>query len=145
MAPSGKVRTAKACEIADVDHQRFNETIAKGFYPCVPPTARGSTRLFDLDDIVALTVYGDFLKHGTIPRVAGPVACGLRELLREHPDLALAYYFRDKDGGGEWRNTESGFIGPEYFRTEKLDVSMIRKQVSERLSDLERASQELDD
>ena len=144
MASSVKVRTSVACQIADVDHQRFNETIAKSFYPCVPPTARGSTRLFDLDDIVALTVYGGFLKQGTIPRNAGPVACQLRDLLRQHPDLVRAYYFRDSHGGGKWSDIPGQFVDHD-FSVEILNVAAFRKRVAERLAELGKTLDESDE
>ncbi|GJE46187.1 hypothetical protein [Methylobacterium soli] len=97
-----KARTALATEIALVNRQRFNEAVAEGFYPCAPSTVRGATRLFDVNDIVTLRIYGRLLDEGMIPRSAGQVACGLRTLLAQHPDAERVVHVTTSMGSPVW-------------------------------------------
>lgn len=80
-----RATTALAADIARIDRQRFNEAIASGFYPCAPETIAGRARTFDLNDLIALTIYGHLLREGVTPRHAGTAACGLRHFLTECP------------------------------------------------------------
>lgn len=80
-----RATTALAADIARIDRQRFNEAIAAGFYPCAPETIAGRARSFNLEDLIALTVYGHLLREGVTPRHAGAAACGLRSFLVECP------------------------------------------------------------
>jgi len=100
--PTLKARTALATELARVNRQRFNEAVAEGFYPCAPPTVRGATRVFDVNDIVTLRVYGRLLDGGTTPRAAGTIACGLRDLLRQHPEAERVVYVELSMGSPSW-------------------------------------------
>lgn len=95
-------KAAFAAEIAKIDKQRLNEAIAEGFYPCAPATKRGSTRTFDVQDIITLIVYRHLLDEGMVPRCAGPVACGLRELLSRAPDAQTVYHVKDGFGQTHW-------------------------------------------
>lgn len=70
-----KARAALACEIAGIDRQRFAEAIASANFPCAPPTARGSARVFDVDDIVVVCIYARLLNLGLQPHRAGTYAC----------------------------------------------------------------------
>lgn len=95
-------RTRLACQIALIDPNRFNELVAAGSYPCAPPTRAGSARVFQVNDIVALKVYALLTEEGVIPSRAGPVACGLRELLTEHPSATRVVHIRTAVGSGGW-------------------------------------------
>jgi hypothetical protein len=53
-----------ACQIANLDRSQLNEAIARGFYDCAPPTAKGSVRYFGLYDMVILTVFGQLIRLG---------------------------------------------------------------------------------
>lgn len=101
-----KARTALAAQIARVNRQRLNEAIAEGFYPCAPDTVSGASRVFDVNDIVALRVYGHLLDEGVSPRFAGPMSCNLRDLLREHPAAERVVYVKDSFGSGMWLRLE---------------------------------------
>jgi len=72
-----RAKTALAVEIAQVDRDRFNEAVAAGHYPCAPHTLRGTTRLFEVDDVVALWVYGRMIDDDVPPRRAGRIVCEL--------------------------------------------------------------------
>ena len=109
--PKFKARTALATRIARVDRQRFNEAVAEEFYPCAPQTVRGSSRVFDVNDIVALWVYGRLVEEGMIPRKAGAVACELRALLKEYPEADRVVHVLD------------GFFSTIWLRREDLDPS----------------------
>lgn len=104
-----KAKTATACEIASVNAQRFNEAVNAELYPCAPPTKRGASRVFDLQDIIALWVYGCLTEEGLPPRSAGEVACDLRDLLRQQPDIEDACHVRKSIGSSEWH-------GPNFDR-----------------------------
>lgn len=95
-------KAAFAAEIAKIDKQRLNEAIAEGFYLCAPATKRGATRAFDVPDIITLIVYRHLTDEGMVPRCAGPVACGLRELLSRAPDAQTVYHVKDGLGQTEW-------------------------------------------
>lgn len=81
-----RFRTAVACRLASIDRDRFNEAIAAGNYPCAPRTDRGSTRVFDQNDLIALYYYGRLLNYGMTPRVAGYWACELFHAVKSRPD-----------------------------------------------------------
>jgi hypothetical protein len=100
--PNLKARTALAAEIAGVDRQRFNEAVAEDFYPCAPRTVRGAARVFTVNDILTLWVYGRQLDEGVPPRKAGRVACGLSELLAEYPEADRVVYITNSYGASVW-------------------------------------------
>jgi hypothetical protein len=97
-----RARTALAADIAGVNRQRFNEAVAEGFYPCAPRTVRGATRLFDVNDILTLWVYGQLLDQGVTPRHAGAQACGLRDFLSVHPGAERVVFVRISVGTPAW-------------------------------------------
>lgn len=110
-----KARTALAAEIAGINPLRLNEAVSAGFYPCAPETRAGAARVFDVNDLVALTVYRHLLDEGMTQRAAGPVACGLRELLRREPDALVARWVKTAFGDDGWCS-ESGFSpGDDFF------------------------------
>lgn len=95
-------RTKTACEIANLDPDRFNEAVASGAFPCAPPTRRGSSRVFDVNDIITLRVYSRLIDEGMIAKKAGPLACGLRDLLKLHPDAERAVHVVVGLGSSTW-------------------------------------------
>ena len=97
-----KVSSTFATEIADVDKLRFNEAVASGLYPCAPATKAGAVRYFDLNDIIVLTVYRHLLHEGTLPRSAGPMACGLLDLLRQFPEAERVVWVKSSMGSDGW-------------------------------------------
>lgn len=100
-------RTKLACKIAMVDPARFNEAVHAGNYPCAPHTTAGTAREFDIEDMVALRVYSRMLEQEIPPRRAGHMACGVRDVLRQHPgtdrvlevimSMGSHYYMRSED------------------------------------------------
>lgn len=79
--PPTRVRAPLAMRITRMDRQKFNEAVADGFYPCAPSAVRGSARLFDEDDLVALFYFARLTEMGVAPRLAGHLACQVREHL----------------------------------------------------------------
>lgn len=82
--------TADACEVAKIHRDRLNEAVARGDYPCVPPTRAGAARRFDAAGTVALCVFGLFVSRGITPSAAGRLACEVKSLLDRDPDLDRA-------------------------------------------------------
>lgn len=80
-----KYPAAAACRAARIDKQRFNEAVAAGRYPCAPPVKKGGTRSFTEDDVIALFVYARLVEQDMGTRVAGEIACSLREKLNQEP------------------------------------------------------------
>ncbi len=76
-----KARTAVAARIARIDRQRFNEIVAAGHYPCAPKTTKGASRVFGVDDLIALFLFARLAEHGFAPANAGQVACLVRSQL----------------------------------------------------------------
>lgn len=126
-----KARTALATDIAMVNPMRFNEAVADGFYPCAPETVRGSTRVFDVNDIVVLRTYGRLTDEGLPPRSAGPMACGLRDLLRSHPDAERVVYVQISLGSPTWllqehfEKSSKWTNGVRFFS--KVDIVSVRE------------------
>lgn len=80
-----KARSGTACEIARVDKDRFNEAVHAGHYPCAPATRPGASRVFELNDLVVLYIYGRLLDEGVSTIAAGGTACRIREAIEDHP------------------------------------------------------------
>ncbi len=87
-------KTKLACEIARLDRQRFNEAVAAGNYRCAPPTTRGAARIFDVDDIIAMFLYGRLVEWEIPPRRAGSIACQLRERLDQEAPPQRLHFFK---------------------------------------------------
>ncbi len=76
-----KFRVKAACRIAHINRDRFNEAVAAGNYGCAPAVQRGSTRIFDENDLIALFAYARMLDGGYPPKLAGRLACLVRNRL----------------------------------------------------------------
>jgi hypothetical protein len=76
------VTTAVACKVAGLKPQRFNEDVAAGSYTCAPKTDAGVARVFDEDDLVALTAYAQLRNLGLYANVAGAWVALLRLAIR---------------------------------------------------------------
>lgn len=72
-----RIKTKLACEFARIDRQQFNEAVASGLYRCAPLTVRGSTRIFSVDDTIALFIFGRLMRMGFGLREASHIACEL--------------------------------------------------------------------
>lgn len=114
--PDPRARTSLATQIARVDRTKFNDVVSDGFYPCAPPVGRGTARVFSVNEIVALTVFGQLLEEGVSARQAGPVACGLADLLREHPDTERALHIVTSISSPLW-------MIPEHLSADTTHVS----------------------
>ncbi|WP_299841717.1 hypothetical protein [uncultured Paracoccus sp.] len=83
--------TKLACEIANINADRFNEAVHANFYPCAPKTTPGKARTFDVDDIVALRLYQRSMDAGMSAAAAGEKACKVREFMQANPDASRVY------------------------------------------------------
>ncbi|MFC3169852.1 hypothetical protein [Paracoccus fontiphilus] len=83
--------TKLACEIANINPDRFNESIHSNFYPCAPKTSPGKARSFNVDDIVALRLYQRSISAGMSAAAAGTKACKVREFMQTSPDASRVY------------------------------------------------------
>lgn len=83
--------TKLACEIANINADRFNEAVHASFYPCAPKTTPGKARTFDVNDIVALRLYQRAMDAGMSAAAAGEKACKIRAFIQEQPDASRVY------------------------------------------------------
>jgi hypothetical protein len=139
-----RFRTQIACRIAHIDRVRFNEAVAAGNYPCAPKTERGSSRVFDESQLIALFYYGRLLDQGWPPKLAGSFACRLSEELYFHPDAEEILLIFDVAGGCEYwpgdsvkempRKAQGNFV----LHRLSIDIGnireIIRKEIAEELS-----------
>jgi hypothetical protein len=128
------VRTKKACEIARVEPARFNEMVHAGHFPCAPETRPGSARIFDLDQTVALKIFGDLLSISISPDRAGLISCTAYRLFAGRQNVERLVY--RCDSFGEWvMEEENPFLHmtrPHALRL-VLDISELREQVGDLL------------
>ncbi len=76
-------RTALACKIVGLDRLRFNDAVANGVYTCAPPTAKGSSRLFDADAMIPLYLFARLTDFGITAGRAGAMACDVASTLKQ--------------------------------------------------------------
>ncbi|KUF11670.1 hypothetical protein AVJ23_07945 [Pseudoponticoccus marisrubri] len=128
------VRTKKACEIARVDPARFNEMVHAGHYPCAPQTRPGSARIFDLDQTVALKIFGNLLSMSVAPERAGQIACTAYQMFEGQQNVERLVY--SCDWSSEWFLEEEGPF-PQLRMSRALslvlDISELREQVGDAL------------
>lgn len=86
-----RASTKLACEIANINPDRFNEAVHASFYPCAPKTTPGKARSFDVDDVVALRLYEQFMGTGMSAASAGAKACLIREYMQANPDAPRVF------------------------------------------------------
>lgn len=114
MDSSSIYRAAEACALAGIDNKRFNEVVAKDFYPCAPKAKRGSARKFAEDDVVALFVYARLLDQEMPQRLAGQVACQVRSKIEKDPDAdevrVLKFEERAQFGPGDEASTHIHWV-----------------------------------
>jgi hypothetical protein len=96
-----RVTVIVACRIAGINRDRFNEAVHAGHYPCAPTTAKGSRRLFDEEDLIALCTYAFLIEEGLPARTAGDLACRILNQARSYPEETLFNFVRTDDGGEE--------------------------------------------
>lgn len=95
MTQTLKLTTTLACEIAQIDRDRFNEDVAAGHFKCAPETIPGRSRILDLYDTIALKFYSELLTSGATKQRAGRVACAVAKAARESPDEPVISYVED--------------------------------------------------
>lgn len=81
--------TKLACEIAEIDPQRLNESIAaKDGYKCAPETRKGKKRTYGEFDLIALYLFRFLTTLGYSQSLASKYACGvLTSLNSSHHEL----------------------------------------------------------
>lgn len=129
-----------AAKIARIDREKFNGAIADGYYTCAPKTVRGASRIFDVNDIVCMTIYGRMLENLMTPLAAGKMACGLRDYLKNHPDAERAIYIQSAGFGSAWMGIEdydknAGYLGGyEIMWVSEFRLKEIRERVTRELA-----------
>lgn len=141
--PEPRARTSLATQIARVDRTKFNDVVSDGFYPCAPPVGRGTARVFSVNEIVALTVFGRLLEEGVSARQAGPAACGLADLLREHPEADRAVHVVTSISSPMWLIPEhlsadtTHLSGLEIVSTREWRLATMRRRVLAEIEDFD--------
>jgi hypothetical protein len=154
--PTVRVRSALAMRIANLDRVKFNDAVANGNYPCAPATVRGSVRLFNEDDLVALYFFARLLELNIPPSRAGQLACeamsaargrGLEEsdrivLLRsEHDHVFVGSKIKLPDGTIKTYDPDHEKNGTHYpglgrvVLAIEFYVSHVRKIIADRIED----------
>lgn len=136
-----RFRIKAACRIAGIEHQRFNEAVASGHYPCAPKVDRGSTRVFDLEDLVALYFYGSLLEQGWPPRLAGQYACRIHDCLISYPQTTGVMVIRLANGSfqtlaeSELNGTPKGDVGGGVMQRFSFDIETARKYIDREIDE----------
>ncbi len=128
------VRTKKACEIARVDPDRFNDMVYAGHYTCAPETRPGSVRIFDLDHTVALKIFGNLLAMSVAPDMAGQISCAAYQLFAGRQKVERLVY--RVDAFGEWILEEESPLQQmtmSWAQGHVLDIFELREQVGDLL------------
>ena len=131
MAKSQIYLASEACALAGIDNKRFNEAVARDFYPCAPPARRGSARKFSEDDVVALFIYARLVEQEVHQRLAGQAACQVRSKIEENPEANEVRVLKFEEQGNETRGAKHDNRGAEYSTHIHwvFDVGGIRKYV----------------
>lgn len=128
------VRTKKACEIAGIDPARFNEMVHIGYFPCAPETRPGAARIFDLDQTVALKIFGELLSMPVAPERAGHISCSAYQLFAGRQNVERVVCRRD--AFGEWIVEQESPM-PHMTMSSAvrivIDISELREQVGDQL------------
>ncbi|WP_373487270.1 hypothetical protein [Blastomonas sp.] len=80
-----KLTTQRACKLAGLHRDRFNEHVHADHYPCAPKTVPGRSRLFDANDLLALLLFRKLMDDGVDAKNAGEIACTVMEAARQAP------------------------------------------------------------
>lgn len=90
---SKRIRTRDALGAVELDQVQFANAVAKGELTCLPPTERGSARLFALTDLIPLWIFarltegrGDHARERFSAKEAGKVADRVGRVLQANPD-----------------------------------------------------------
>ncbi len=131
METSSIYLAATACALARINNKRFNEAVAKNFYPCAPAARRGSARKFTENDVVALFVFARLLEQDIPQRLAGQVACQVRSKIGKDPDADEVQVLKFEEQGKERVDRKSDNQEVEYSTHVHwvFDVGGIRKYV----------------
>lgn len=138
--------TNQACRIVEIDPSSLNSHIAAGRFPCLPTTIRGSVRLFDFDDVLALWLFRTLL--GQIPKAkdAGYFACEIAGKARGRPDAQFISIVETVIGSKTVFIFENVF-DPEEPKTRNFgapvhgvthfDMTVMRDEITRRVKELE--------
>jgi hypothetical protein len=99
-----RARTQTACRVARVDRQMFNEITMRNQYHCAPKAEPGTGRVFELDDMAALYVFGKLVREGMSREAAGAWACSFLEALRKraHNNAIAVVRVSFPNGAAHW-------------------------------------------
>lgn len=130
-----KYPASTACRAARISKQRFNEAVAAKKYRCAPQVKKGGTRSFTENDIVALFIYARLVEQDMGPRVAGEIACALREQLERQPaaaEIRLPRLVEDSKlpANGELESNSSEMIHEVVHMHMVFDVAGVRKEIT---------------
>jgi hypothetical protein len=125
-----RAKSKTACEIARIDPLRLNEAIHAGFYPCAPETRPGSSRVYDVDQIVALRIYGVLLGLSLSAERAGYIACEAYGLYNGREDYTMLVYSNMRNGAWHMLAFSADSMSKDLPRLAMLfDIQDLRKEV----------------
>lgn len=83
------LRASAACQIVNLDRAKFNDAVARGAYPCAPPTRPGSARHFTDAELLPLYFFARLVEHGFRSEAAGRLAYRVHDAVTNGDDYLL--------------------------------------------------------
>ena len=145
-----RLTTNQACRVVDIDPGSLNSHLAAGRFPCLPSTIRGSVRLFNAGDVLALWLFRTLLGKTPKAKDAGYFACEIAAKARGRPEAQFISIVETVIG------SRSVFIFDDIFDPDELkkrdfgapindvthfDMKQIREEIAGRVEQELRAKQ----
>lgn len=129
-----RAKSKLACAIARLDTLRLNESIHAGFYTCAPETRPGAARVYEIDQIVSLRIYGILLALSLSAERAGHIACAAYSQFNGRDDVSKVVYTNTR--AGAWHTIAipadgKGNDQPPFAMI--FDIADLRKEITAHL------------
>ncbi len=142
MPSSKKISAAFAYEIAGIHRDRFNEHVASGSFPCAPRTVAGRARQFELEDILALSLFQTLMNEGLPASTAGAISCAVSRAAKKQPWLRfVAYIYSSASSPNTIAMTRMSEMStwesdPNFDRATVFDVGKLRRIIADQVARL---------
>lgn len=124
------LKTTDAMIVCDVDRQKFNEAISRGYYRNAPETIPGKSRDFTEPDLFQLYIFGLCLKSYTL-EMSAQTASAVRETYYGH----LRAKFIEVTSRWVWHDGPPPGEEPAAM-TMRFDPALILRSLHERIEGL---------